>query len=254
MNLFIYLCIQQIKELYGTWYKSLFASIINLSTFLFINGYIFPMLGIFSSFGGFMVVGYVIQVSLFEILTHCTSLINDLKNTRRLQYELTLPIDARLVFVKYAVSYALHTSLLFAWILPIAKIILKERFDLTHTSIPQAICMYLAAQFFLGSLGLWLTSIFEHQGPLMVARIGVISPLWTIGCYAFPHKLLNQMFPKIAFLDYLNPFTYLHEGMRSAFFKVGYLPMPLCFTFIIIITIGMMMHALHRFKKRFDYL
>lgn len=212
------------------------------------------MLGIFNSFGGFMAVGYVIQVSLFEIMAHTTGLINDLKNTRRLQYELTLPIDARLVFLKYSLSFAAHTTILFAWILPIAKYILLDKFDLTQANIPLVALMYLATQLFLGTLGLWLASLFQHQGMLMVARIGLIGPMWTIGCYAFPHQLLLKAFPVIGYMDYLNPFTYLHEGMRSALFGQGFISGWLCLVVVIAITLGMTVHALHMFKQRFDYL
>jgi hypothetical protein len=96
----------------------------------FIYGYILPLLGLATQYGGLAMIG--------EMVFFCTGIpfwklaqqwIMDWENDRVVNFELTLPVPHHLVFLRIVVAWCLQSMLMNAGTIFIAKILLGNRFD-----------------------------------------------------------------------------------------------------------------------------
>lgn len=255
MHIFWRLTVQEIKTLLQKWQVTVLGALVWASVFITINGFMLPAMGIAKTYGGFMLVMAFFQSGLFETLGNAQILIGDLFRTNRIQYELTLPIDARLVFIKFAVAFAAQVACLYGWILPLGKLALGERLDFSHTIWWQFGIMYVLGCWFLGCLGLWLAAAVQHPNKFTVFRGAILGPLWMLGCQAYPFKIAWNYSTAFGYALLMNPFTYIHEGIRAAAFAdQGFIPFYVCAPITLITSTLLLAHALYLFKQRLDYI
>jgi len=189
-------------------------SIVTISTF------VFPKLGMTETFGAFIVVSSVAAHCFWGIWDSSYMLIADLEGEREIDYKLTLPMPSWLVILQYAIRHALVKFLPSLIILPVFKLVLGSRMDLSYFSLSKRL----------------------------------LFPMWFFGATQYSWVVMHAINSTIGYLTLANPLVYAMEGMHSAVLgQEGYLPFWICalMLWIFIIVFGFI--GIVRFKKRLDF-
>ncbi|MBI2352617.1 hypothetical protein HYV11_00015 [Candidatus Dependentiae bacterium] len=225
------------------------------SIVLFVSQYIMPQFGISSNFGAFIMIGNIAAWGMFEVGTNVSILISDLLGIQSISYYLTLPIPQSWIFIRIGLSDAFKSFISTLPMIPIGKIVLVDHVSCTHILYGKLIFSYFCAHLFFGFFGLFLASITPNLDYITTIKLRIIFPLWFLGCYQFTWHMLYKSYPKVAYLNLLNPVVYIMEGMRSTVIsEYQLLPYSLCMVMIILFTIAFGYLGIKGFKKRLDCL
>lgn len=197
--------------------NSFIDSLIMPLTMIIIGGYILPSLGLPRTYGGIMVVGSVIAMCYASTnFGGAGPLVADLQSDRAITYDITLPIPSWLVFAKTAVGFALYSIIMNSLTLLVGKLILMDRFDMSHMSIIKFLLIYVSANLLFGfyslSVAFFVKNSFEF-GRFWV-RFGNV--LYFFSGLQFSWMALYKTLPLIATINLLNPLVYAVEGTRAA--------------------------------------
>ncbi len=209
---------------------TLFDSLIMPCSLIIIGGYILPYMGMPESYGSFMVVGSIMMMCFGSACwLGAGPLVADLETDRSINYELTLPLPSWLVMVKIACGFAVRGALVNLMTLPVGKLLLGSRFDLSQFSIFKFVLAYLTANLLFGFFGvivaLWVDD--SHGFGRFWMRIG--SQLNFFSGLQFSWLTLHLAWPTFAYLDLLNPLVYAFECNRAAILgQAGSLDYWLC--------------------------
>lgn len=234
------------------WY--LFDSLLVSVAHVMVQGYMLPLLGLSPEYGGFIMVGSLVTVAWVNASNEGIVLVNDLASGRCINYELTLPMPSSWVFIHRALNFSVHTALLNMPVIPLVKLFLGDRLDLSQLSLIKWVLAYGAIHLFIGAIVLWLASMVKN--PFRFRGVGrrLIVPLLTVAPERYPWMLLAVTYPDIARWTLLNPFVYAFEMLRAAAFgQQGYLNFWICLVVLSFISLICCYHALRRFKQRVDF-
>lgn len=201
--------------------------LINTAVWMGMMIYVYEYIG-FSSVTGwglFIACSECADYGFAGVFSNILRLVADIKGPRTISYYLTLPIPQSYVFFSVIVSAVIQHLLIAAILLPITKLVLQERFDLTRVSYGKLLCVFVCAYLFYGSLVLFYTSMISSIDDFNNVYIRTRDTLFWMGAYFFTWHQLYQKNYVLAYLDLLNPFVYACEGMRAA--VMGY-PDALC--------------------------
>ena len=194
-------------------------------------------------------------MAFFESIYGANDLVNDFDNEKVIEYSLILPISAKLVFIKTALSIALDAAVLSLFLVPLGKLLLTNRLMLDNFSIPKFMLIFTTMNLFFGFFGLWIASWAKDGKNFSYVYRRVVNPVWIFGGYQFTWFVLYKAFPQWGFLLLLNPMTYAFEGLRAAILgQTGYLNFWLCVGALWCFTILFACWALLWMKKRLDYI
>jgi ABC-2 type transport system permease protein len=83
----------------------------------------------------------------------------------------------------------------------------------------------------------------------------ILFPMWFLGCYQFTWHMLYETNPTLAYLNLLNPVTYIVEGMRGSLdLNLPLLSYPVCVAATSIFIILFAWAGVRNFKRRLDCL
>lgn len=232
--------------------------LINLLIWVFcilvVMGYIMPSFGLSSNYGSFILAGMLASAGFFEVYPSVVGLISDFEGDQVISYYLTLPIKPSLILVKSMSYFAISAATMSLFILPFGKIILWNNFSLSQISIPRLILIFVLFNVFYGTLTLWVACKIENMTKLGNVWMRFIFPMWFFGGFQFSWQVLYKISPTLAYVNLINPMTYIMEGTRAAVLgQEGNLPFWFCATMIAIISILCGLHAIVRLKKRLDF-
>lgn len=201
------------KNIWG----NLIDSLIIPTVFIIIGGYILPFMGMPVDYGAFMTVSSTMMMAYSSTAWRGAGpLIADLESNKSISYELTLPIPSQLVFIKVALGFAINAMLLNILTLPMGKLLLGSKFDLSHFSLFKFILMYpttiLSFAFFSTTIAFWVKSTMDFGR----FRLRIESQLFFFSGMQFPWVVLLKAWPTLAYIDLLNPLLYAFEGFRVA--------------------------------------
>ena len=182
-----------------------------------VNAYLMPYFGVNESYGPFMVAGTFATIGLFEIYPSAINLISDLQHDRLISYQLLLPLPSTLVFFRLILFYFFNMSIMQLMTLPLSTALVYQRINFNTINIGHLLAIVIIGNFFYASMTLYLATkvtILEKIGNVW-SRF--LYPLWYLGCYHFSWKALYSVQPQLAYLNLLNPMTWLMEGLRSSF-------------------------------------
>jgi hypothetical protein len=235
----------QINEIINT--------IIWTSLTLFATGYIFPQLGMTSSYGSFIAVASIASISVFVIWPTAANLVSDIDGDQTVSYALTLPIPTSLLWCKQALGIAIKTLINAIIILPLGKIFLGSALQLSNINFVGFLAMYLSIPILTSFFALFIASITKNMLMLETVWIRLLFPLWFLGCSQFPWHSLYTFSKPIAYVMLLNPYTPLFEGIQAAV-NPGqqFLPVSICLIITWAWTIVMGYFGIARLKKRLD--
>ena len=236
-------------------YRSIDALVWSASTLL-ITQYILPLFGLQDpNYPTFMLLGNLAVWGLFEMQTSIGMFIGDLQSDRTISYYLTLPIPSYLVFIEQALASAYRSLTSSLIIFPVGKIILGNNFILSNIAWFKFIIAIITINIFYGFFTIFITSYVPDLAALTMLRSRIIFPLWFLGGFQFPWKMLHSVAPKLAYVNLCNPIIYVMDGIRSTMLPTdSYLPFWLCMIMLIVFSLIFGYFGIIHLKKRIDCL
>ena len=232
--------------------------LINLAIYLgislFVPVYLLPSFGINQAFASFSFAGAIATAGLFEVFPGVTNLVSDFEGDNITGYYLTLPIPSWLIFVRSIICWTLNGILLSIYSLPISRIIVWNKIDLSQFHVGKFILIMIITNIFYGAFAIWITSFVKNLLTIEHVWMRFVFPLWFLGGFQFTWYALKNLNAPIAYLDLLNPMIYIMEGTRAAMLgQSGYLPFWACIAFISLCSILCAWHGIIRLKRRLDF-
>ena len=197
-----------------------------VSTQIIASQYLLPLFGVQASFGTFIFVGLFSVWPLFEVVTQAGNFIADIHGNNKISYELTLPINQSLIFLKFGLETVICSLLGSVVILPMGMLILGKHLSFEHTNWFYFIIMLLLTHIFYGAITMFMTSITPSVDYLTSIRSRYMFPLWFLGGYQTIWSVIYHKVPWVGALLLLNPITYTMEGLRASILgQQGYIPL-----------------------------
>ncbi len=223
-------------------------------TIVLVNAYIMPFFGVSAEYGVFMLASSAASAGLFEIWPSVTVFISDLEGEKSINYYLTLPIPSWMVLVRSILNCAMNAAIMGLLVIPIGKLFVWSLLDMSTISWFKYFIIFVLSCVFYGSFSLWTMSFVKNMLSVGSVWMRFIYPLWFLGCFQFSWQSLYQMSPVLAYLNLLNPMTYVSEGFRASILgQQNSLNFWLCASMLIVFTVAMGAQAILRLKKRLDF-
>lgn len=223
--------------------------------FVFISTYILTALGMPISYGGVVATGAMANGAVWGIWTFASLLLSDICGDKKINYFLALPIPSWLVFVKQATAFAIRTTVVALIILPVSKLVMLGRFDLSALSIVKCLIILAVLNFCASFMSLFLTSLITEMIFMESIWTRVMMPMWFLGCSQFTFDVLYKVSPTLAKINLLNPMVYMMEGVRAAVFGSDKqsLSFAVCFLALCLFSVFFIWVSIRRLKKRLDF-
>lgn len=216
--------------------------------------YIMPTFGLSHGYTPFLIASLCASAGLFEMWTSTVAWVSDLTGEQIISYYLTLPIPSWLIFVRSMIVNAINSAILGVLVLPICKILLWNHVNFTSLHLPKFIFFLLLLNTFYGAFSLLLASSVSSMQTIGSLWMRFIYPLWFFGCFQFSWSALYAISPALAYINLLNPMTYVMEGVRNAILgPQGSLPFWICATMLILATALFAIVGIRRMKKQLDF-
>jgi ABC-type polysaccharide/polyol phosphate export permease len=211
-----------------------------------------PSMGL-QNYAPFILISSAISYGFFLAMHNAINLVEDITGNEAILYELSLPIPQWAIFVKFAISTMLESFVISMALIPCGMLVLMDIHAFPNFSLIKFITIFICASIFYGSFALIFTSILGSLHQIDNIWLRIIFPMWYLGCFQFPWKMLYTISPTLAYLDFLNPLTFIMEGGRSATIdSTGSLPFGIsCCAIILFATISIFI-GVYCMKKRLD--
>jgi ABC-2 type transport system permease protein len=212
-----------------------------------------PEFGLANSYTPFIIFGAIASFGFFETIGNISSFIGDLTGDKTVSYRLMLPLSSFYSLSTIALSWAISSLVLTVLLVPVAKIVLWDQWLLSQCSFGKFIIIFPTIQLFFGFFSFWVASFVKQLVSTGWIWVRVVTPLYMFGCYFYPWELLHKSYPVIAYIHFLNPLTFVMEGMRAAALgQEGYLNFWFCFIALWSFTVFFSWDSYRRLKKRLD--
>ncbi|MCK4650684.1 ABC transporter permease [Candidatus Babeliales bacterium] len=230
-------------------------TIIWVSILLFVTSHLYPKLGMPLNYGVIYLLGTIVSCSLFETESNVVSIISDIEGNNNISYQATLPIKSNFVFLKNAISSACKAMTLAIVIIPLGKIFLWQRLNLSLFSPIKFLIMFVTIGIFAGIFSIFMSSLVKGMKQIDIVWFRVLFPLWMLGGTFFPWYAVYKLSPKFAYLFLLNPVIYASEGMRVAILgQQNYINFWLCLSAMWFSVFIFGFFGIKRLKKRLDFI
>jgi len=219
-----------------------------------VSAFIFPKLGMTDKFGEFVVVSSLVAHSFWGIWDSSYKILSDIENEKVIDYKFTLPMPSWLVMLQCAVRHSIARFLPSLIILPVFKLLLGSRMDLSHFLFLKFVLMFFAVCLFTGSFFLLVASFVKNSNKVDNVGIRLLFPMWFFGATQYSWVVMYSVNSKIGYAMFANPLVYAMEGIHAAVLgQQGYLPFWICFFVLCCFTIVCGFVGIRVFKKRLDF-
>lgn len=216
-------------------------------------GSFLPLLGMPAYLTGPLYIGTITQITFASAFTIAFRLASDLKNSRYIEYELTLPLPASWVVAKIIFSFMIQLALVGCPLIFLGALFLGNIFSLQKAHIFFAIIMYSLTLLFYALLFVYLAIHHSYTWFCDNTWVRRLTPLFLLGCSYFTWYKLYAFNPFLARFLLLNPLTYIHEGLRTALLgPEEFLAIEICIPMLIIFCVGLFFLLAKAVKKRLD--
>jgi ABC-type multidrug transport system permease subunit len=221
---------------------------------LMVSHYMMPLFGITDSqYGTFTLIGNLAIWGLFEMLTSTAMFLGDLQGDRSIGYYMSLPLPSYMIFVEQALASAYRSIASSILILPLGKLILGKDLILSAINWPCLLIAFILINIFYGFFTILVASYVSDLSALTMVRSRIMFPLWFLGGFQFPWKMLYDVSPNMAYLSLGNPIIYIMDGIRSTVLPPErYLPFWNCMGMIIFFSIICGYFGIKKLKQRLD--
>lgn len=254
LKVFSWLLWRDVRVLYKNFTSNLIDALSIPTTTILISGYILPYLGIAANYGSFMAVSTTVMMCFSATgWRGANILIMDLDSDKAITYELTLPLPYWLVFVKAALAWAIEAMFINILTIPVGKLLLGSKFDISHFSFIKFIVIYVSSTLLFAFYYLWASSWIVGSRGFGRFNLRYSWQLLLLSCNQFPWQTLYAASPVLAYFGLLSPFVYAFEGVRASVLgQAGSLNYWLCLMMLWTFTIIFGLRAIVLFKKRLD--
>src|SRR3989339_279704 len=211
-----------------------------------------PSMGL-QNYAPFVLISSAISYGFFIAMQNAVTMVEDITGNQAILYELSLPIPQWLIFFKFTLSTMLQSLIISLSIIPFGLMLIMDVHAFPDFSYIKFIAIFACSSIFYGSFALIFTSVLKNMHQIDNVWLRIIFPLWYLGCFQFPWKTLYEISPTLAYLDFLNPLTFIMEGGRSATIdSAGSLPFALCCIMILCYAAISCFAGIYSMKKRLD--
>lgn len=223
-------------------------------TFVVVVTYIFPQMGMMSTYGAFIAISAVASLPFWDIWTTTSLFVADLDGNRTLTYPLTLPLPNWMVLMRNVLYYAVRACVLALMVLPLGKLFLFWRLDLSQASWPKFALILVSSSMFIGAFSLFFSSLVKGMHAIENIAIRLLFPIWFFGGTQFSWQTCYAASKPIAYLSRINPLLYASEGIRAALLgQQGNLPYWQCVGVLWLTIVLFSWLSVVRLKKRLDF-
>jgi len=194
------------------------------STNIVVFTFLMPYFGLKASYGILVVVGLIAIVALFDIIVKATNFISDITGNRKISYFLTLPLPTNLMLAAIPIGWAACGCLYSIFILPIAKLLLYHKFDLSHFSFIKFIISFVTIQLMYGFFAFFLASLIKGMKYVSWVWSRIVNPLFMLGGYFYTWKAIDSIDHVMGIINFFNPVMLACESLRASILgQEGYL-------------------------------
>jgi len=254
ISIFYALMMRDLKVLKQRLHNLIIDGLILVCVTVLIFGYLLPILGMPTTLIAPIFLGNSLSFFLASLgYAFATRMVYDLKFDRFIEYFLTLPLPKRWLFAYFITSFIIETCIVTLPLVTLGIIMLGDNFGPMHGNFLTFLTVYVLfllfwALFFLGSSFIFNYQWFKNN---MWARR--LMPLFIFSPAFFTFKTVSAILPLMTYIMYLNPLTYLIEGLRSSLLGgTDYLPVTICFIGIIVAILLMAIRLYYGFHKQLD--
>ncbi len=177
----------------------------------------------------------------------------DLKFDRFISYFLIIPLPKPWLFAYYIISFIIEAAIVTLPMVTVGIIALGNDFGPINEGWPIFLCMYFLALLFWGLFFLGSAFIYDYQWFRSNMWARRIMPLFALGPAFFTFNTIATIAPAISKLMFLNPITYVIEGLRTSLLGgTDYLPLSLCLSGSLIAIIFMYIRLHYGIYKQLD--
>ncbi|MFC1841820.1 hypothetical protein ACFLYA_01995 [Candidatus Dependentiae bacterium] len=219
-----------------------------------VSAFILPSLGMTEKFGEFIVVSSIISGAYWGIWDSSYKILSDLEGEKEIDYKLSLPIPSWMVMFQYAIKHTIERLLPSLIVLPVFKLILGSRMDLSNFSFFKFAFIFITISLFTGFFFLLIASFVESSHKVDNVGIRLLFPLWFFGAGQYSWSVMHGVNSKIGCLILANPLVYAMEGIHAAVLgQQGYISFWVCAAVLwaVILVFGFV--GIWKFKKRLDF-
>ncbi len=221
---------------------------------MLVSGYLMQSFGTSDAFGPFQLGGIIASVGIFELYGNAVTFVSDLEGDHTIAYYLTLPTHTSTVLCSHIFYYSTIGTLMSFASLPLAKLILWNRFDLFTVSWVKLLFFVILTNVFCATATLLVSALIPSMDKFDILWTRVMFPLWFLGGYAFAWNSVYTTSPKLAYALLLNPIVYMSEGMRAALLgQEGSINFWICCAVLLVMLGGVAIWSFKALKKRLDF-
>ncbi len=222
-------------------------------TVIAVSGYVLPLFGMPISYGAFTAVGVLVSAGVFEGYGRVAELVLQLSDDRPILYYASLPLPVYGMVGRIMLINAVRSIVLSSVILPLAALLLGDRFSFAAFRWLPFLAMVCVVNIFVGSCGVWIASYVPNIAGLSNVWMRKVFPFWFLGGFQFTQGKLMEVFPYAALLNFANPLMYATEGMRAAVLGgEGYLNVWLCFVVLALFSGCTCVLGIRALRRRLD--
>lgn len=221
---------------------------------MLVSGYLMQAFGLSKDYGAFQLGGILASVGLFELYGNAISFVADIEGDRTISYYLTLPGSVLTVLCSYICYYLFITVSMCLAVLPLAKLILLDRFVLANICWTKLIFFTLLINLVFATATILLSALVPAMDKFDILWIRFIFPLWFLGGFSFSWISIYQKIPVLSYIMLLNPITYTTDGIRNSLLgSNSCIPFWISCTVLIFLEILIGYFAYKALKKRLDF-
>ena len=252
-RVFLVLLHRDLKVLKGRLVSMFFDNIMLLLANVAMFGYLLPLMGMSKTLIGPLFIGYVVM-SFFEIgFSLAIKIVHDIKSSRFIDYQLSLPISATWLLAEYVANFAIEAIVVTLPILLLGILLLGDKFVIIKTNWLAFALMYLLVIVFFATLFLYYSFAYSYNWFRTNIWTRRLEPLFLFGTVFVIWKKLYAFSKFLGFIFLFNPVTYAAEGIRATLIGGnGFLPIWICMLGVIIGTVINWFLLVPAMQKRLD--
>jgi len=211
-----------------------------------------PAMGL-QNFGPFILISSTLSYGLFIAMKNAMSFVDDITGKETINYDLTLPVAQWLIFLKIAISNMIESLIISLSLVIFGFFALMNLQAFPNFSFLKFIIIFIVSSIFYGSFSLILTAYLKTISKNDNVWSRILFPMWYLGCFQFSWNALYKASPVLAYIDLLNPMTFIMEAGRSATIdSAGSLNFNICCIMIIFYAVCSLKIGIHFMKKRLN--
>lgn len=204
--------------------------------------------------GSSILVGIPLLLFLIWAYNFTVPLLFDIEGDAFINYQITV-LNPRLVLFERILFATIMVFLFSVPFYPVGKLVLGDFFNTTNASWFYIYLILFLGSFLICSYYLFIICLLFSSRLILRLWTRCNDPLLLFGGYWIPWNVMNTFSPILGFVTLFNPFLYMTEGLRQAFFHdAKYFSLSTCLSALIGFSLFFSVGAMYLFKKRMDHI